>query len=67
MLLTEFYRIVFRKKIYRSLEELQADLELWLREYNGERPSQGRWCYGKTPRQTFVDTIPQAKEKLLAA
>jgi transposase InsO family protein len=65
--LNEFYRIVFRKKIYPSLEELQADLELWLREYNEERPHQGRWCYGKTPMQTFVDAIPLAKEKLLAA
>jgi transposase InsO family protein len=66
-LLNEFYRVVFRKKIYRSLDELQADLELWLREYNEERPHQGRWCFGKTPMQTFVDTIPLAKEKLLAA
>ena len=65
--LNEFSRSVFRKKIYRSLEELQADLEMWLREYNEERPHQGRWCYGKTPMQTFVDTIPLAKEKLLAA
>src|SRR5262245_59229385 len=54
-LLNEFYRIVFRQKIYRGLEELQADLEMWLREYNEERPHQGRWCYGKTSRPTFVD------------
>jgi transposase InsO family protein len=65
--LNEFYRIVFRKKIYPSLEELQADLEMWLKEYNEERPHQGRWCYGRTPMQTFLDTIPLAKEKLLAA
>jgi transposase InsO family protein len=65
--LTEFYRIAFRKKIYTGLAELQADLEGWLREYNEERPHQGRWCYGKTPLQTFVDTIPLAKEKALAA
>src|ERR1044071_6785707 len=66
-MLNEFYRIVFRKKLYGSLEELQADVEMWLREYNEERPHQGRWCYGKTPMQTFVDTLPLAKEKLLAA
>ena len=65
--LNEFYRLVFRKKIYPSLEELQADLEMWLREYNEERPHQGRWCYGKTPMQTFLETLPLAKEKLLAA
>jgi transposase InsO family protein len=65
--LNEFYRIVFRKRIYPNLEELQADLEMWLREYNEERPHQGRWCYGRTPMQTFRDAIPLAKEKLLAA
>ena len=27
----------------------------------------GRWCYGKTPMQTFLDTIPLAREKSLAA
>jgi transposase InsO family protein len=65
--LNEFYRIVFRKRIYPTLEELQADLEMWLREYNEERPHQGRWCFGRTPMQTFRDSIPLAKEKLLAA
>jgi hypothetical protein len=30
----------------------------WLRYYNDERVHQGRWCYGKTPKQMFVDTIP---------
>jgi transposase InsO family protein len=66
-ILTEFSRITFRKKIYSSLADLQADLDRWVREYNEERPHQGRWCYGKTPLQTFVDTIPLAKERLLAA
>jgi transposase InsO family protein len=65
--LNEFYRVAFRKKIYASLEELQADLDAWLREYNEARPHQGRWCYGKTPMQTFLDSVPLAKEKLLVA
>ena len=66
-MLNEFYRVAFRKKIYGSLEELQADLDAWLLEYNEGRPHQGRWCYGKTPMQTFLDSVPLAKEKLLAA
>ena len=66
-LLDEFYRIAFRKKLYRSIAELQKDLEAWLIEYNNERPHQGRWCYGKTPTQTFVDTLSVAKEKLMQA
>jgi hypothetical protein len=40
---------------------------VWLAEYNQERPHQGRWCYGKTPMQTFIDTLPVAKEKLMQA
>ena len=27
----------------------------------------GRWCFGKTPMQTFLDAIPLAKEKIMAA
>jgi transposase InsO family protein len=65
--LSEFYRITFRKKIYTTRTELQADLDSWLTEYNEERVHQGRWCYGRTPRQTFLETIPLAKEKVLAA
>lgn len=65
--LNEFYRVAFRKKLYASLAELQADLDAWLRIYNEERTHQGRWCYGKTPMQTFLDSVPLAKEKMLVA
>jgi len=63
--LDEFYRVAFRKKVYNSLEELQRDLDLWLKEYNEERPHSGKYCYGKTPHQTFLDTLPLAKAKML--
>jgi transposase InsO family protein len=63
--LDEFYRVTFRKKLYRTLEELQADLDRWISEYNEERSHQGKWCFGKTPMQTFLYTLPLAKEKLL--
>jgi transposase InsO family protein len=65
--LNEFYRTTFRKKLYHTLDELQSDLDLWLKQYNEERPHQGRWCYGKTPLQTFIDSIALAKEKTIAA
>jgi transposase InsO family protein len=65
--LDEFYRVAFRKKIYASIEELQADLDEWVRRYNEERPHQGRWCFGKTPMQTFLDALPLAREKMIAA
>lgn len=65
--LNEFYRVTFRKKVYASIDALQADLDAWVRSYNIDRPHQGRWCFGKTPMQTFIDSLPIAKEKLVAA
>jgi len=65
--LDEFYRVAFRKRIFSSIDELQADLDAWVRSYNEERPHQGRWCFGKTPMQTFLDAIPLAQEKVIAA
>ena len=64
--LNEFYKVAFRRKIYAGIEQLQADLDGWLKEYNELRPHQGRWCYGKTPRQTFIDAIVLAQEKILS-
>ena len=63
----EFYRVAFRKRVYPTIEALQADLDAWMREYNAVRSHQGRWCYGKTPMQTFIDTLPVAREKMLQA
>jgi len=65
--LDEFYRVAFRKKVYRSIDELQVDLDAWIKGYNEERSHQGRWCFDKTPMQTFKDSLPLAKEKSIAA
>jgi transposase InsO family protein len=62
-MLNEFYRIAFRKRLYASIEDLQDDLDLWVKSYNEERPRQGRWCFGKTPMQTFLDAIPLRRRK----
>ena len=59
----EFYSVTFRKKVYTSLEELQVDLDLWMRKYNEFRPHSGRHCYGKTPMQTFLDAKHIAQER----
>jgi len=61
----EFYSTAFRKKLYRGLDELQADLDDWMREYNRERSHSGKYCYGKTPMQTFLDAKHLAQEKML--
>ena len=59
----EFFDTAMRKKLYRSLEELQADLDAWLVYYNEERVDSGRYCYGKTPLKTFIDSKGMALEK----
>lgn len=61
----EFYHVAFRKKVYTSIAQLQEDLDIWLAEYNERRPHTGKHCYGKTPMQTFIDTMHLAKEKML--
>jgi transposase InsO family protein len=61
----EFYAIAFRKKIYTSLEELQKDLDEWLDWYNKERTHSGKYCFGKTPWQTFLDSKHLALKKQL--
>ncbi len=63
--LHEFYQVAFRKKICHDIGELQRDLDGWLAEYNEARPHQGRWCYGKTPMQTVMASLPLAHDKLL--
>ena len=37
----EFYAVTFRKKIYKSIEELQHDLDQWLQHYNNQRTPSG--------------------------
>lgn len=61
----EFYAVAFRKKIYKSIEELQQDVDIWLEFYNKERTHSGKYCYGKTPIQTWKDSLHLTKEKLL--
>ncbi len=61
----EFYAVAFRKKIYSTIEELQQDLDKWLDFYNNERTHSGKFCFGKTPMQTWDDSLHLAKEKLL--
>ena len=51
--------------MYAAVEQLQESLSEWVREYSEERTHSGRYWYGKTPIQTFRDSIPAAKELLL--
>ena len=61
----EFYAVAFRKKLYTSLEEMQADLDEWMSYYNNERTHSGRYCYGKTPMATFKESLILAWQKMI--
>lgn len=64
-ILQEFYQVTFRKKIYKTIEDLQTDLDQWLIEYNERRTHQGKMCNGRTPQETFVDGLKIWREKSL--
>jgi hypothetical protein len=51
----EFYKVAFRKKLYKSIEEIQINLEDFMQYYNNDRTNQGKHCQGRTPMQTFED------------
>lgn len=63
-ILDEFYKVAFRRKIYNSLEELQTDLDDWVRYYNVDRTHQGKMCCGRTPLQTMIDGKEQYDQKV---
>lgn len=65
-ILDEFYRVTFRRKLYTTLEELQADLDDWVRYYNNDRTHQGKVCCGRTPMQTMIDGKEAYNEKVNA-
>lgn len=64
-ILEEFYQIAFRKQIYSSVEQLQQDVDDWIDSYNCTRPHAGRYCYGKTPMQTFLGSKAIVQQKML--
>jgi transposase InsO family protein len=64
-ILDEFYSVAFRKKIYHSIDEIQEDADRWIEEYNTQRTHSGKYCFGKTPWQTFLDSKKLADDKML--
>lgn len=63
-ILQEFYQVTFRRKIYRSIEELQSDLDQWLNYYNYDRTHQGKMCCGRTPMETLIDGKEVWRDKI---
>ncbi len=65
-ILHEFYQVAFRKKIYSSIDELQADLDAWIEHYNKQRTHQGKMCCGRTPWDTLLAGKQAWNEKVTA-
>lgn len=65
-ILQEFYQVTFRKKLYVMLDELQKDLDEWMKYYNNTRTHQGKVCCGRTPMETLLDGKKVWAEKNLA-
>ena len=61
----EFYAVAFRKKLYDSLAALQHDLDQWMDYYNNQRSHSGKYCFGKTPMETFNESLTLARQKML--
>jgi len=55
----------FRRKLYRSIEEIQADVDVWLEGCNAERTHTGKYCYGKTPMRMFIESAKLAYDRQL--
>jgi len=58
-LLDEHFRIKGRTQWYESVEQMQADLDVYLMHYNTKRPHQGRDMKGKTPYHVFKNGMPK--------
>ena len=58
-LLDEHFRVMGRTKFYEAVDEMQVDLEAFLKTYNHDRPHQGRGMNGRTPAKAFTDGLPK--------
>lgn len=60
----EFYSVLFRKKLYSSIEEIQKDLDEFMDYYNQSRTNQGKRCKGNTPYETYLEGKEIYKNKV---
>ena len=61
--LDEFYRVAFRKKIYRTIDELQADLDAWIAEIQPTPASPGSLVLWQDPDADPARRTPLGKGK----
>lgn len=60
-LLDEHFRVKGREKWYTAIEEIQADLDVFLLHYNTRRTHQGYRLQGRTPVQALKNAVGKKK------
>ena len=60
-LLDEHFRIKGREKWYESVDEIQADLDVFIEFYNLKRSHQGYRLKGRTPAQALREALSRKK------
>ncbi len=63
IVLNEFYQIAFRKKVYSSLDELQEDLNQWLKWYNEEKNSFRKILFWQNPYADLSGFVTYCQRK----
>ena len=54
---SSFYDTLLRTSSFENLAELETALQEFIRFYNDKIPHQERYCFGKTPMATLVDSL----------
>ena len=62
-LLDEHFRVKGRTTWYESGEQMQADLDEYLRYYNHDRAHQGRMMEGRTPLTMFLEGLAKRPKR----
>ena len=58
------YRVAFRYRYYTAVEDIDADLQAFLRFYDFERPHRGYRTQGRTPASIFFRERPEIIEQM---
>jgi len=53
-ILEEFYQVAFRTKIYQMPDQLNDDLQIYLKIYNYQRTHQGKRTNGRVPAKLYL-------------
>ena len=64
-ILDEFYRVIFRRKLYENIAQFQEDFHNRLNYYNEDRTHQGKKYNGKIPLQTLIEDKEVPKDKFI--